>query len=234
LALDAQGNLYGTTGLGGAFGHGAVFKVTPEGNQSVLYSFTGGVDGDYPQGGLVLDARGNLYGTTTSGGLPRSCRMAGCGVVFAVTPDGTERVLHSFRGPNSDGKYPNGGMAIDAQGNLYGTTYRGGVNNYGTIFEITSNGAEKILYTFPGGPNGIPIGNVVGDARGNLFGIAGAGKGKIFEVTASGQEKTLYTFTTAKGARPAAGLAIDANGNLYGTTTVGGTYGFGTFFQLTP
>jgi uncharacterized repeat protein (TIGR03803 family) len=130
LVRDSKGNLYGTTEGGGASGYGTVYKLTPAGKESVLYSFTGtGGDGGWPYAGVVRDASGNLYGTTDVGG------ASGYGTVFMVGKTGKETVLHSF--DYSDGESPFAGLLRDAKGNLYGTTYLGGASGYGVVFEVT-------------------------------------------------------------------------------------------------
>jgi uncharacterized repeat protein (TIGR03803 family) len=124
LTRDAAGNLYGTAGNGGALGNGVVFKLSPAGTETVLYSFTGGADGGGPGGGLIRDTAANLYGTTFSGG--DDCEgSSGCGVVFKLGPSGTETVLYSFNG-GDDGANPLAGLVRDATGNLYGTAVHGG------------------------------------------------------------------------------------------------------------
>lgn len=135
LARDSAGNLYGTTSDGGAYGDGAVFKLDTTGNESLLYSFTGGADGANPGAGLFRDAAGNLYGTTESGG-PRGC-YSGCGVIFKLDTTGRETVLHSFDG--TDGAFPSGSLWRDAAGNFYGTTPYGGpgVCACGVVFKLT-------------------------------------------------------------------------------------------------
>ena len=130
VIFDTKGNLYGTTVYGGAYGYGSVFKVTPSGEETVLYSFTGDSDGAYPYAGLVFDKKGNLYGTTIAGGANSLD-----GTVFEVTPSGEETVLHSFTGA-PDGAYPRAGLVFDGRGNLYGTTYEGGAYNGGTVFKL--------------------------------------------------------------------------------------------------
>jgi uncharacterized repeat protein (TIGR03803 family) len=137
LIMDGQGNLYGTTFYGGASGRGTVFQITPAGTETVLYSFKGSPDGAGPSGSLLLDGQGNLFGTTAGGG------AHGHGAVFEITNSGTETVLYSFAG-SPDGHEPKDGLAMDAQGNLYGTTYGGGNNSStcavegcGVVFEIT-------------------------------------------------------------------------------------------------
>ena len=131
LIRDGAGNLYGTAFFGGALGSGVVFKVDVSGNETVLYNFSGGTDGANPQSGLVADAAGNFYGTTHNGG------AHGYGVVFKLDSAGNQSVLYSFAG-GTDGANPYGGLLLDATGNLYGTTYAGGVSGHGTVFEITS------------------------------------------------------------------------------------------------
>lgn len=130
MVLDGQGNIFGTTDNGGTAGYGAVFKVDSSGNETVLYSFTGLADGSNPVGGLVLDAQGNLYGTTYGGGAYRY------GTVFELSATGNETVLHSF-GSEKDGRYPYAGLTLDTQGNLYGTTTHGGAHAKGTVFKLT-------------------------------------------------------------------------------------------------
>src|SRR6516165_1947158 len=130
LVRDAAGNLYGTTASGGASGLGAVFKVSAGGAESVLHSFTGGSDGEYPYASVIRDAAGNLYGTTYGGG------ASGWGTVFEIDPTGKETVLYSFAGA-ADGASPEGGLVQDAAGHLYGTTKYGGAFGAGTVFELS-------------------------------------------------------------------------------------------------
>jgi uncharacterized repeat protein (TIGR03803 family) len=204
LVRDTKGNLYGTTMWGGGsgcsgFGCGTVFKVTSKGVETVLYRFTGGINGGLPEAGLVIDPLGNLYGTTSSGG------SDGVGTVFEVTPAGTETVIHSFTNSPNDGAAPYAGLVRDASGNLYGTTFGGGPC-CGTVFEVTSSGTEKILYNFAGGSDGSsPWAGLVRDAKGNLYGTTyqgggsgcsgGSGCGTVFKITAAGKETVLYRFT---------------------------------------
>ena len=234
VVLDKKGNLYGMTPLGGSSYSGTVFKVSPTGTETVLYTFTGGTDGANPYGGLVLDQNGNLYGTTSGGG------ASGLGTVFQLTPTGTETVLHSFSG-GSDGANPYGSLIFDTQGYLCGTTYYGGTSNLGTVFKMTVSGSETLLYSFTGADGAHPLAGVVVDAQNNLYGttfgggIGGGGNGAVFEVSSSGAETVLYSFTgSPDGAQPKAGLILDAQGNLYGTTANGGNSVFGTVFKVTP
>src|SRR5271157_3024211 len=185
LVRDAQGNLYGTTWLGGVpcnqtgGGCGTVFKVDTTGEETVLYSFTGtGGDGAEPLelGGpnLVRDAQGNLYGTTRSGG-DLAYYGIGAGTVFKVDTSGKETVLYGFTGTGGDGATPYAGLVLDAQGNLYGTTSAGGdlaceiPAGCGTVFKLDTSGKETVLYTFTGGDGAEPEAGLVLDAQGNLY-----------------------------------------------------------------
>jgi uncharacterized repeat protein (TIGR03803 family) len=198
LIFDGAGNLYGTTDMGGAYGYGTVFKLTPNSDgswtESVLYSFKGAPDGQEPTAGLVFDAAGNLYGTTEFGG-SKNCPSAPypCGTVFELTPnsDGswTEHVLHRFTG--NDGNYPVAGVTFDAAGNLYGTASSGGADNFGVVFKLTptSGGgwSYRVLHTFANKPGFEPYGGLSFDATGNLYGTTtGDGSttyGSVFEIT---------------------------------------------------
>jgi uncharacterized repeat protein (TIGR03803 family) len=182
LVLDLQGNLYGTTELGGdlsscgTYGCGVVFKINASGGETVLYRFTGGVDGSESGGNLVRDSAGNLYGTTGFGG-NLGCNVPyGCGVVFKVDANGVETVLHSFMGHTADGWNPIAGLVRDSSGNLYGTTYRGGAYGFGTVYKVDASGNESLLHSFSGGSDGsYPYAGVILDTAGNLYGAAVAG-----------------------------------------------------------
>jgi len=247
LVLDAAGNLYGTTTVGGsspfAFhgtpGLGTVFKIDPAGNETVLHSFNN-VDGDFPLGTLLLDSGGNLYGTAAFGG------ASGNGVVFKVDPLGNESVLYNFEG-QSDGNTPVGGVIMDLAGNLYGTTFRGGIsamcNGCGTVFKVDTLGNETVLYTFKGGSDGAnPAAGLVMDGANNLYGttsdndIAAPGLvGTVFKLDPAGHETVLHNFTggISDGQNPRSALIMDASGNLYGTTEGGGAFSAGLVFRLT-
>ena len=255
LIMDAAGNLYGTTNRGGTYGAGTVFELTPQAGggwtETVLYSFGNGTDGADPLGGLIFDAAGDLYGTTSRGG------TYGGGMVFELTPQAgggwKEKVLHGF-GNGPDGAGPLAGVIFDATGNLYGTTYEAGAYAQGTVFELTLgltrhvglDWTETVLHDFSlNGPDGaFPYGSLIFDAAGNLYGTtyeAGASSvGAVFELTpeaGGGWTETVlhnFNFNGADGQNPYAGLTLDAAGNLYGTTVVGGTYNYGTVFELTP
>jgi uncharacterized repeat protein (TIGR03803 family) len=180
LVMDSAGNLYGLTNSGGAYGYGTVFKLTSAGQESVLYSFTGGNDGANPLGDLLLDSAGNFYAVTTLGG------ANGNGVVFKVSSSGQESVLYTF-GPGLQGD-PQSGVLMDSAGNLYGTTTFGGANNRGSVFELTSSGQYNVLYSFSGSADGgRPWGGLFEDTQGNLYGTTidgGASQaGNVFAVT---------------------------------------------------
>ncbi|MFY9672967.1 MAG: choice-of-anchor tandem repeat GloVer-containing protein [Terriglobales bacterium] len=214
--------------------------------ESVLYSFTGGADGGLPVAGLVLDAKGNLNGTTTEGGLLHNgCGSAGCGTVFEVTPAGSETVLYSFTGKNGDGRVPESSLTLDKEGNLYGTTVLGGNSRKGTVFELTPSGTETVLYSFAGGLDGaFPGAGLVRDAMGTFYGdTLGGGlhyDGAVFELAPSGAETVLFSFQGKQdGSAPGAAL-IRAPGILYGAASDGGggsgcaPPGCGVIFAVTP
>jgi uncharacterized repeat protein (TIGR03803 family) len=252
LILDAAGNLYGTTDAGGAYGDGTVFELSPKAGggwaEKVLHNFNG-TDGEHSDASLIFDAAGNLYSTTYEGG------AYGGGTVFELTPKAgggwVEKVLHNF-GSGPDGAQPQTGLIFDAAGNLYSTTYNGGANGEGTVFELMpkagGGSTEKVLYSFEGGTDGInPIGELIFDAAGNLYGTTYWGGthayGTVFELTPNAgggwTEKSLHGFPNnfgTEGSNPVAGVILDAAGNLYGTTNYGGgaSPGNGTVFELRP
>ena len=191
LVLDNAGNLYGTTTEGGSSNQGTVFQMTPSAsgwNENILWSFLASPDGTYPLGSLVLDATGNVYGATYEGGTSGNCGPHGCGTIFAVSPANggwTETVLHSFDLSNGDG-WPEGGLTMDAAGNLYGTTYR----NLGSVFKLTpTNGGwvYTTLHEFQYSDGVNPISAVAIDADGNLYGTTSGGGaysyGVVWEIT---------------------------------------------------
>jgi uncharacterized repeat protein (TIGR03803 family) len=266
-ALIAVGSkLYGTTIAGGgspncsvdSVGCGTVFSVTTDGAERVVYAFKGGTDGWNPESGLI-SLGGKLYGTTSIGGTEG---IDGGGTVFVVTRAGAEKVLHSFDSIN-DGFYP-GGSLITVGGTLYGTTgYGGGAANCqggcGTVFAVTRDGAERVVYAFKGGSDGLGDGSGVINVGGTLYGTTTrggnsancpaatytvAGCGTVFSVTPAGAEKIVYAFNAGSdGGLPVAGL-LNVGGTLYGTTANGGsaicpagTYtppGCGTVYSVTP
>ncbi len=249
LIGDAAGNLYGTTSDGGIHNNGTVFELTPRQGggwtESVLHSFGNGADGTQPDAGLIFDATGNLYGTTSGGGIHNY------GTVFKLTPGQgggwTETVLHSF-GNGEDGRTPYAGLIFDAAGSLYGSTYYGGIHGAGSVFELTPTGtgdwSEKVLYSFGRGTDGQwPYASLIWGDAGNLYGTTGGGGihgyGTVFELTPTGggdwSEKLVQSLGRGThGHYPQASLIRDASGNLYGTTDSGGIHDLGTVFELTP
>jgi uncharacterized repeat protein (TIGR03803 family) len=234
LILDAQGNLFGTTSNGGANGRGTVFEIVAgSGSLTTLASFNY-TNGAIPVGRLALDAQGNLFGTTSNGG------ANGRGTVFEIVAgSGSITTLASFNGVN--GAYASGGVALDARGNLFGTTQLGGANNVGTAFEVPAgSGSITTLASFNVANGANPMGGLILDAPGNLFGTTQVGgandAGTAFEIAAgSGSITTLASFSTfLSGSGPAGGLILDARGNLFGTTQLGGANGLGTVFELSP
>jgi uncharacterized repeat protein (TIGR03803 family) len=241
VIMDAAGNFYGTTGGGGSGNSGTVWKYTPSMRLlTLLHSFTGGNDGKTPQGGLIMDAAGNLYGTAAFGG-------PGGGTVFKIDTASNFSVLYGFTG-NGDGGNPHGDLVMDAEGNLYGTTAFGGSSGRGTVYKIdTSNNQETVLYSFQGGSDGAnPLAGLLMDGAGNLFGTTSQGGndclsvcGTIFMIDTFNHESVLYSFTGGSdGGNPTASLVMDAKGNLYGTTSQGGAaggcarLGCGTVFEF--
>jgi uncharacterized repeat protein (TIGR03803 family) len=247
--LDKNGNFYGTTEAGGVCnddqGYGTVYKLAPDGAESVVYAFKGSSDGSGPAGNLTTDENGNLYGEA-DGGIGTGCNGTGCGVLFEITPKGKETVLYTFQG-GSDGAYPSGDVSRDAAGNLFGTTAFGGggtncddADGCGTVFKLAPDGTETILYAFQGGGDGaIPQNGVVADSDGNLYGTTWTGGnelvGTVFKVTPAGVESVLYSFTRESGGYfPGSGVIFDKAGNLLGTTENGGGAGGGAVFMLAP
>jgi uncharacterized repeat protein (TIGR03803 family) len=267
LIEDASGNLYGTTESGGKSegiacntdSCGVVFKLTPDGTETVLHAFTGGSDGDGSAASLIVDAQGNLYGTTEEGG-SSGCGGGGCGTVFKVTPAGAETVLYVFCSQTdcTDGAQPFAGVISDSNGNLYGTTTGGGSGNHycggyygcGTVYKLAPNGTEIVLYSFCSQTNCLdgaaPESNLIANKSGDLYGTTFNGgtsnAGTVFKVTPDGKETVLYSFTGGSdGSGPEAGVVSDQTGNLYGMTPLGGVnrcfrsnFGCGTVFEVGP
>jgi len=252
LVMDKAGNLYGTGPYGGAYNGGTVFELTPSAggwDETVLYSFcpnTNCADGHTPFAGLILDASGNLYGTTYTGGAHKVD-----GTVYQLMPTPTgwkEKVLHSFAVNYKDGHTPGwGALLMDGSGNLYGTTAGGGCCG-GIVFRLTpgpdGGWKETILYGFKGGAAGFePNAGVVMDKAGNLYGTtdyggSAFGCGVIYKLaprpTGSWKYTVLHIFEGSDGCIPEGNLVLDKAGNLSGGTVLGGTTGNGVIFELTP
>jgi uncharacterized repeat protein (TIGR03803 family) len=243
VVRDGVGNLYGTTSYGGFYRFGNVFRLDTARRVKALHTFQGGNDGVSPNAGVLRDGAGVLFGTTSIGG------TAGMGTLFKVDSAGSESVLYSFAG-GTDGAYPQSSLIQDAAGNLYGTTLDGGVNSRGTVYRVSAQGIETVLYSFSGGADGGgPYANLLRDSSGNLYGTAPNGGdlscnppygcGVIFKLDATGRETVLYAFTGGSdGAFPYAALIRDSEGNLYGTANSGGDlscnlpFGCGTVFKV--
>ncbi len=230
LVRDSAGNLYGTTYFGGASNAGMVYKLDSSGNETVLYSFTGGADGANPYASVIRNSAGTLFGTTFAGGVP------GLGVIFKLNAANQETVLYSFTG-GTDGANPNAGVIGDSTGNLYGTTIYGGTARAGVVYKLSA-GTETVLYTFTGKSDGMgPYAGVIRDSTGNFYGTTGyggaAGLGVVFELDTSGVQTLLYGFPAAAGGfGPNAGVVRDSAGNFYGTTPLGGSEGAGTVYEV--
>jgi uncharacterized repeat protein (TIGR03803 family) len=259
LIADAQGNAYGATVAGGGnFRSGTVYEVSRATGYHLLYAFSrDGQGGDTPRGSLTFDSAGNLYGTASQGGKSGGiCGANGCGVVFELSPPAsgeggwTETVLYTFcqQKKCNDGATPMSGVIFDSAGNLYGTTEYGGVGA-GTVFKLSPNSGgwtERTIYDFNGVDGEYPIGGLVFDTSGNLYGTTSTGTGSagiVFELSPSGPawaETILHTFgSTHDGAAPESALVFDNAGNLYGTTGSGGELncagsGCGTVFEVMP
>lgn len=296
LIQAVDGNLYGTTNEGGAYGNGTIFKITPSGTLTTLYAFcpdyncAGGGSGAYGLGyntngdlygttygagayndgtiyratlqgavttldsfsygsgseaALVQATNGNLYGATAGGGYDNCSPYSGCGTLFEVTAGGTLTTLYSFCAQNgcADGEIPVFGALVQAtNGNLYGTTFFGGAQGDGTIFEITPAGKLTTLHSFSYTDGGSPWAGLIQASDGNLYGstyFGGAnGEGTVFKITTGGTLTTLYSFCSesgcADGQNPIAGLVQATDGNFYGTTSAGGANGnYGTIYKIT-
>ena len=249
LIQATDGNLYGTTAGGGAYSAGTIFKITPTGTATTLYSFCSQVigqfcaDGGNPYGALVEATNGDFYGTTFTGG------AANAGTVFTITPGGTLTTLYSFctlwQNSCPDGGAAYAGLVQAPNGDFYGATTFGGANGSGTVFKITPSGTLTTLCSFDADGNWdgfAPRGALVQAADGDFYGttpVGGAncppyGCGTVFKVTPGGTLTTLYSFEGTDGAYPYAALFQITDGDLYGTTGAGGAGNLGTVFKITP
>jgi uncharacterized repeat protein (TIGR03803 family) len=231
LVQGTDNNLYGTTFSGGTNGYGTIFRMTTGGFMTFLYSFVGSDDGQYPYAGLALGPDGNFYGTAYQGG------TGGYGTVFRVKSNGVVTPVYAFTSAN-DGAYPYAGLTFGTDGKLYGTTLTSGTNGYGTVFQLTTNGVFRTVFSFGYTNGALPQAGVVQGADGKLYGTTyeggDSGFGTVFQLTTDGNLKTLVSFDSAHGANPLATLTFGTDGNLYGTTFTGGAGGQGTVFRVTP
>jgi len=226
-----DGDFYGTTYQGGASDNGTIFRTTPNGVLTTLVSLDIPV-GDLPYSGLTLGLDGNFYGTTYQGG------AGGRGTAFRMSANGVLTTLYSFsNGP--EGGHLAAGLLRGTDGHFYGTTYKGGANGYGTVFQITASGALRSLASFNSTNGAFPLAELVQDPAGNFYGTTTAGgaysNGTVFRMSPAGVVTTLYSFGGGgDGSYPAAALLLATDGNSYGTTAYGGDYGDGTVFRMAP
>lgn len=246
VTLATDGNFYGTTGDGGAYGQGAVFRLTPNGTVTTIHSFcakTGCPDGFLPEAGVTEGTDGNLYGTTAS---------ADGGTIFKIDDKGHLTTLYQFCQQQNcaDGSVPHGTLVQATDGNFYGITSSGGNGNFdGVVFRISPSGAFSIVYKFcsEGGPSctdgNYPFGGLIQGTDGDLYGTTSSGgangAGTVFKLTLDGTETPLYSFCSqpdcADGSTPYGPVIQGNDGNFYGTTTSrGANGGGGTLFEITP
>ena len=240
LVLATDGNFYGTTGGGGTKFAGTVFKITPGGTLTTLYTFCSQADcadGNGPHAGLVQDPDGNFYGTTQLGG------ASSFGTVFKITPAGKLTTLHRFEA--TDGIAPYAGLVMGSDGKLYGTTYAGGDQRCwnegcGTVFAITMSGTLTTLHRFDQTDGAHPLAGLVQASDGHFYGttanggtynICRHGCGTIFKITAAGALTTLHNFKQNDGGHPAGGLRQATDGNFYGSAAQGGNK-YGTIYKF--
>jgi uncharacterized repeat protein (TIGR03803 family) len=260
LIQGTDGDFYGTTAGGGAIGngYGTVFKITPSGTLTTLYTFCSQInctDGADPRAGLIQATNGDFYGTTYEGGANTSDCSNGCGTIFKITANGTLTTLHSF--DIADGEYITAGLVQATNGDFYGTTAGGGANGYGTVFKITPKGTLTTLYsfcshgTYPDCTDGAsPEAGLIEATNGDFYGTTANGGanpnnnclyfcGTVFKITPSGKLTTLQSFDYTHGAYPYGNLVQATNGDFYGTTANGGadtsdcSNGCGTIFKIT-
>jgi uncharacterized repeat protein (TIGR03803 family) len=228
LIQATDGNLYGTTCWGGAYGNGTVFRIGPDGGDFTTLHNLGGADGSGP-GELIEAADGSFYGTTGGGGTNNS------GTIFHCKPNGDYTVIYSFTG--LDGAQPTILTQVDG-GGLYGTTVNGGSHGDGTIFKITYDGELTTLYNFDGAHGANPFSGLYYAPDGYFYGAAGAdgphGYGTVFRMTLDGALTVLHSFEDSDGYYPSGRLIQASDGNLYGTTAAGGTYGDGVLYEIGP
>jgi uncharacterized repeat protein (TIGR03803 family) len=224
-------NLYGVASSGGANAVGTLFKLAPNNTVSTLYAFTGGDDGSGPEGTLVFGRDGNLYGTASTGG------SYNAGSIFVSDTSGNLSSIYSFTGAD-DGAFPLSGLTLGSDGNFYGTTYQGGIFDYGTVFQVDTNGNLTTLYSFSGNDGAFPAASVTEGLDGRFYGTAfegGAGQfGVVFAVSTNGDFTNLFSFDYNDGALIGAGLTPARNGAFFGAVQNGGPAGAGGIYKITP
>lgn len=249
VTLDPNGDVYGMTPTGGAYGLGTIYRLHEEHhgtwNFTVIHAFTGGADGSSGSAGRMVLRKGRLFGAATTGG------TYGSGILFELKPRGNGghwnfRTIYSFRG-QPDGSFPYGALLFDRMDNIYGTTYYGGDNGIGSVYQLSPRARgewdESVLYSFQKGNDGnSPISNLVTDDVGNLYGTTsegGLGSGVIFKLSPIGSGQWMETVVHAfqgppDGAFPYNGMVVDGFGNFYGATVHGGDNGDGAVYKFTP
>ncbi len=235
LLQSSDGNFYGTTSWGGIitasniFGFGIVFRMSPGGQLTTLYAFSG-PDGENPNGAIVQGSDGSLYGTTDTGGAYNQ------GTIYRLSTNGVLTTLFTFNTLN--GSEPYGGLILAADGNLYGTTEVGGSNGLGTVYRVSTNGALTTLVSFDIDNGCYPLCTLMQGVDGNFYGTTTAGGdygyGTVFQLRGDGRLSTLRSFAGINGIGPVAGVAQGSDGNIYGVTQLGGAYDNGTVFMIVP
>lgn len=235
--VEYEGDFYGVAGACGAGGYGIVYKVSKNGEETILHNFAGAPnDGAYPSyTSLTVDQDGTFYGITSAGG------RWNAGTLYKMTKEGKVTVLHSFAGGKRDGCNPHGAPVLNDQGNLYGTTELCGTVDYGTVWRVTKAGKETILHSFAAGAHDgqYPfVGGVIRDSSGNLYGATQEGGvsnyGVVYKINNTGEFSLLHSFRGKDGMYPYGGLFLDSKGTLYGTTYEGGEARDGTAWSITP
>ena len=231
LMQATDGNLYGTTSLGGAFNAGTVFRITTAGAFTLLHSFIPSVEGTGSVAALVPSGDGNFVGIMPSEG------SGGMGTVFKVSPTGNFTVLYTFRASNAEGDNPAAALLQATDGNFYGTTALGGDSGVGTVFKMTPSGSVTLLHSFTGGTDGkSPLAPLMQASDGTLYGttsLGASGAGTVFKFTPAGQFAIIYTVPSDRGVGPVGQVVEGRDGNLY-VTTQGAAPNFGTIFRLAP
>jgi uncharacterized repeat protein (TIGR03803 family) len=245
LIQASDGNFYGTTAGGGAYGNGTAFKMDISGHLIVQHSFgaPGSNDGQSPSVSLVQASDGNFYGTTFWGGSTHGGGESSAGTAFKMDSLGNVTVLHSFgdSGTLNDGRNPQAALIQAKDGNFYGTTYSSGANGYGTVFKMDAKGAVTVLYSFGASSNDgrNPQAALIQAKDGSFYGTTSSGgvngNGTIFNMDSSDKVKVLYSFGangSHDGANPQSSLLQGSDGNFYGTTDEGGANGYGTVYKM--
>jgi uncharacterized repeat protein (TIGR03803 family) len=240
--VDRDGNLYGTTFGGGPLGRGTVYKLAPDGNETLLTDFPKTRDGTRPAAPLWRDAKGNLFGTTSWPRLHAHATLFG--TLFEITKRGHLNILHRFQRDDPAGFGPSGGVIGDGAGHLYGTTQFGGGGHGGTVykFNLINQGFMTVVHTFRSkqGDAAKPTGSLAVDSDGNLYGTGTVGGasfgGAVFKIAPDGTESLVFSFGTYRGdaLSPNGGVTLDGAGNIYGSALEGGVWGDGAVFELAP